>query len=114
MLLKYYNKFKMRFTTTDFTTEWQSLEVGVGAGCTISGILFVLVMEMLLRSTNCESALVRVPLRAFMDDVTIIVSKITGAKGILARLDKLIEWSRMKFKANKHAMLRSLGGGPIK
>ena len=109
VLLKYYNKFKMRFTTTDFTTEWQSLEVGVAAGCTISGILFVLVMEMLLRSTDCENALVRVPLRAFMDDVT-IVSKITGAKGILARLDKLIEWSRMKFKAKKSRSLTYIKG----
>ena len=110
VLLEYYNKFKMRFTTGDFTTEWQSLEVGVAAGCTISGILFVLVMEMILRSTNCDSALVKVPLRAFMDDVTIVSLKVAGAKEILCRLDKLIEWSGMMFKAKKSRSLTFIKG----
>ena len=59
MLMAYYNNFKMRFTTSDYTTDWQSLEVGIAAGCTVSVILFVLVMEMMLRSTDCQNTLVR-------------------------------------------------------
>ena len=81
----------------------------MAAGCTISGILLVPVMEMLLRSTNCKSALIRVTLKAFMDNVT-IVSRITGAKSILARLEKLIEYSRMKLKAKKSRHLTYIKG----
>ena len=45
---------------TDFKTDWHRLEVGIGAGCTISGICFVLVIEMLLRSADCSEELVKV------------------------------------------------------
>ena len=100
-LMKYYNNFKMRFTTGTFTTEWQRLEVGIAAGCTISVILFVLVMEMLLRSTSCEGAVIRTPLRAFMDDIAVVSRRIAATNGILERLDELITWSRMRFKAKK-------------
>lgn len=52
--MNYYEKFRMRCSIGEFTTERQRLEVGNAAGCTIPVILFVVVMEMLLRSTNCE------------------------------------------------------------
>ena len=45
--MQYYDSFKMQFTARSFTTDWQQLEVGVAAGCTISVILFVLVVEMI-------------------------------------------------------------------
>ena len=57
MLMQYYDNFRMRFTTDGFTTDLQRLEVGIAAGCTISVILFVLVMEIILRSTKAEIAL---------------------------------------------------------
>ena len=41
MLMQYYDKFRIRFTTDGFTTDLQRLEVGIVAGCTIS------VMEMI-------------------------------------------------------------------
>lgn len=110
VLLKYYNRFKMRFTTGEFTTEWQRLEVGVAAGCTISGILFVLVMEMMLRSTKCDSALVRTPLRAFMDDITVVSTNVKGTREILGRLDELVKWSGMKFKAKKSRSVTIIRG----
>ncbi|KAL9976249.1 hypothetical protein ACROYT_G013521 [Oculina patagonica] len=101
MLMQYYNKFRMRFTTDGFTTNWQRLEVGIAAGCTISVILFVLVMEMILKSTKADIALLRTPLRAFMDDITVLAKSTNAANQILERLDELITWSRMKFKAKK-------------
>ena len=45
---EYYHKFDMRFSTKSFTTEWQSLDVGIPMGCAISLPLFVLVMEMVI------------------------------------------------------------------
>ena len=49
LLMSYYDNFVMRFSTGKFTTESQRLEVGIAAGCTTSVVLFVLVMEMILR-----------------------------------------------------------------
>ena len=100
-ILQYYNQFCMRFTTKEFTTNWQRLEVGIAAGCTVSVVLFVLVMEMLLRSTQCENTRVRAPMKAFMDDIAIVSKRTSATEEILKRLDDLISWSRMRFKAKK-------------
>ena len=93
----------MRFSTEDFTTEWHRLEIGIAAGCTISVIWFILVMEMLLRATDfsAEEAKVKAPKKAFMDDVTLITTEVDVMDKVLSRLDELITWSRMKFKAKK-------------
>ena len=60
VMRNYYNKFQMRFTTESFTTDWHQLEVGIGAGCTISVIWFVLAMEMILRSADCSEEIFEV------------------------------------------------------
>ena len=101
MVRKYYDMFKMRFTTGTFTTDWQRLEVGIAAGCTISVILFVLVMEMLLKACECEGGKMLTPLRSFMDNITVLAKCKDATRRILQRLDDLIAWSRMKFKAKK-------------
>ena len=99
LMRKYYGMFQMRFSTEDFTTEWHRLEIGIAAGCTISVIWFILVMEMRLRSTQFSD--VKAPKKAFMDDVTLITTEVNAMEKVLFRLDELITWSRMKFKAKK-------------
>ena len=103
----YYNEFQMRFSTEDFTTEWHRLEIGIAAGCTVSVVWFILVMEMLLRSADCseEEARIRSPKKAFMDDVTLLTREVGTMQNVLMRLDELITWSRMKFKAKKSRSL---------
>ena len=124
MVRKYYDMFKMRFTTGSCTTDWQRLEVGIAAGCMISVILVVLVMEMLLKSCRCEGAEIATPLWSFMDDIILSARGEEVTRRILERLDELIAWSRMKFKAKKSrsATLRKgvkrevryfIGGQPI-
>ena len=110
MIRKYYDLFKMRFTTGSFTTDWQRLEVGIAAGCTISVILFVLVMEMLLKACKCDGAKTVTPLRSFMDDITTLMRGEKATRDLLQRLDELIEWSRMKFKAKKSRSLTFIKG----
>ena len=110
MVRKYYDLFIMRFTTGKFTTEWQRLEVGIAAGCTISVILFVLVMEMILKACKCEEAMTVTPLRSFMDDITTLMKGEKTTRKLLGRLDELIEWSRMKFKAKKSRSLSIVEG----
>ena len=75
IMMDYYSLFIMRFTIADFTTAWQRLEIGIAAGCTVSVIWFVLVMEVLLRGTkiNKETLYISVPKKAFMDDITFTI-----------------------------------------
>ena len=103
ILQKYYDSFMMRFTTKTFTTEWARLEVGIAAGCSISVVLFILVMELILQATDTseEVTLVKNGKKAFMDDITVMSKPTKKMTEILTRLDSLIAWSRMKFKAKK-------------
>ena len=112
LMMSYYNKFVMRFTTDTFTTGWQRLEIGIAAGCTISPIWFILSMELLLRGADCEevSKQIRSPKKAFMDDVTMITRKIDPMNNILKRLDELITWAGLKFKAKKSRSLTLVKG----
>ena len=112
MLDEYFSGFRMRFTTESYTTDWVNLEVGIAMGCTISPILFVLAMEVTLkaagenaRPANLGDGCYMPPLKAFMDDTTILCSNESETRQMLERLDQLITWSRMKFKPKKSRSL---------
>ena len=114
LLMEYYDRFIMRFTTEDFTTAWQRLEIGIAAGCTISVILFLLAMEMILQGTDTNTVqAITSPKKAFMDDITILTEKPEDMEKILLRLDKLIKWARMIFKASKSRSLTLKNGKQI-
>ncbi|GFR86575.1 reverse transcriptase [Elysia marginata] len=49
-----FSGFRMRFSTSDYTTNWINLEVGIAMGCTISPILFVMAMEVILKAAEAE------------------------------------------------------------
>ena len=65
-------------------------------------------MEMLLRSAECseETARVRSPKKAFMDDITILTRDQQAMQSVLKKFDDLITWSRMHLKANKSRSLK--------
>lgn len=60
-LMMDYNSFTMRFTTESFTTDWQKLEIGIAAGCTISVTWFILSMEVILCGTKLNEEQIAVP-----------------------------------------------------
>ena len=51
----YYANMNIRFTTKQFTTEWQRVEKGILTGCTLSVILFALTMTMLVMSVRDQT-----------------------------------------------------------
>ncbi|GFR81669.1 reverse transcriptase [Elysia marginata] len=112
LLDDYFSGFRMRFSTSDYTTNWINLEVGIAMGCTISPILFVMAMEVILKAAegsagpaNLGGGCSMPPLKAFMDGTTIICSKEEETRRMLARLDTLMTWCRMKFKPKKSRSL---------
>ena len=112
IMMDYYNLFIMRFSTANFTTAWQRLEIGIAAGCTVSVIWFVLVMEVLLRGTkiNEETLSISAPKKAFMDDITLLTHSQSTMQATLLRLDELFTWARMCFKAKKSRSVTFMNG----
>ena len=120
LLGNYYDSFVMRFSVSEYTTSWQPLEMGIPMGCSISPLLFVLAMEMVLRGAEDAGEGIALapnqvipPMRAYMDDVTILSEDSKNTKAVLDRLQDLIGWARMKFKAKKSRSL-TLSGGNLK
>ena len=112
MIKKYFDGFHMRFSTQEYTTEWVGLNVGIAMGCTISPILFVLVMEIMLRGAGKDAKQIEPspgwrmsPLRAFMDDMTVLSETEAETRSLLENLDRFISWARMSFKPKKSRCL---------
>ncbi len=113
MLLQcYFGNFNISFTCRDFTTDWQRLKVGIVTGCTISVILFSAAMNLLVKSVEklCQDAVLatgiqQVPIRAFMDDLTITAKSVPEGRWILDDLVELNDWTRIQFKSEKSRRL---------
>ena len=86
-------------------------------GCVISQLLFVLAIELILRSAaNTSKGVMKnehltfPPSRAFMDDITILVPSQIAAGGLLQKYYDLFTWARMKAKPKKSRNLSLVGG----
>ena len=65
---------KIRFTVDDYTTSCQRVEKGMGTGCTISPIPFVMGMGMVTRAAEkkrMDSGIYQSPIKGFKDDLTV-------------------------------------------
>ena len=108
MITSYLAGFKLRFTSTLFTTNWQDLQTGIPTGCTISPILFNMGMNLLIstaegvtRGPTLESGIVQPVLQVFMDDITITYVTHVQARKVLETLDSIATWAQMLFTARK-------------
>ena len=108
MLGTYFDGFLMRFTTNEYTTNWNWLKVGIAMGCSLSPILFVLVMQLLLKAIENNAEIVELggglqmpPVKVFMDSTTILSSKESTTRKILSLMDKQTICCRIKFKSKK-------------
>ncbi|KAK3764949.1 hypothetical protein RRG08_045751 [Elysia crispata] len=80
-------------------------------GYTISPVLFVMAMEVILKSVEYNAGPANLGggcymplLKAFMDDTTIICSEEDETRQMLERLDVLMAWCRMNFKQRSLAV----------
>ena len=80
----------------------QKLNIGIMLGFVISPLLFVLVMEIILRSAYVNSNQITGPsMKAFMDDVTLIAESRSHMEQLLTRLQEPFKWTAMKIKPSK-------------
>ncbi|KAJ3594437.1 hypothetical protein NHX12_003744 [Muraenolepis orangiensis] len=92
----------MRVSSGAITSSWHKVEIGIITGCTISVTFFSLAMNMLTKSAEPEGpAQIQPPIRAFMDDLTVMPESVPGCRWILKGLEELVEWARMRFKPAK-------------
>ena len=82
----------MSFVAGEIALDWYKLERGIITGCIISVILFTLTVNMWLSAeVECQIPMTRTgihqpPIRAYMDDLTMLTSSIQGCKWILQGL----------------------------
>ena len=104
----YYADVKIRFTTRDFTTDWQKVEQGIITGCTLSVILFALTMTLLVASAKkttkgpkSETGQRQENCRLFMDDIATSTENLVQTKYLLESLAAKLEWAGLEVKAEK-------------
>ena len=104
----YYADMKIRFTTKNYTTEWQPVEKGIITGCTLSVILFALTMTMLVVSVKDEtkgpetsSGQRQVNSRLFMDDIATTTENLVQTKYLLDKLVNKLKWAGLAVKPEK-------------
>ena len=108
LVKSYYGDVKIRFTTTEFTTDWQRLERGIITGCTLSVILFVLAMTMLVEEAKREtkgpkstSGQRQTNTRLFMDDIATATNNLVQTKYLLEKLSENLKKAELAVKPGK-------------
>ena len=104
----YYSDVKIRFTTKEFTTEWQTVEKGIITGCTMSVVLFSLAMTMLVMSVDKEtkgpktsSGQQQKNSRLFMDDIASTTLNLVCADRLLVKLFAKFKWAGLEGRPDK-------------
>jgi hypothetical protein len=102
LIADYYTNFRMRVSSGAIISHWHKMEIGIITGCSISVTLFSLAMNILNKSAEPEcrgplskSGQRQPPIRAFMDDLTVMTESVPGCRWILKGLEKVMVWARI-------------------
>ncbi len=97
LVKSYFQDLQLCLTIGDCTTAWQRVEIGIMAGCTISPLAFTMAMEVIIRASRwvvggqkLKSGLRLPPIRAYMDDMTILTTTKACARRLLNKLQENI------------------------
>ena len=80
-------------------------------GYTISPLAFIMAMKVIIRASKWVVGGERLPpLRAYIDDVTLLTPTIKCSKKLLNKLHSNITWAGMEFKASKSRSISIIKG----
>ena len=104
----YFKDLFFCFTTPDFTTICQRLEVGIMAGCTISPLTFTMAMEVIIKASKWvvggerqKSGVRLTPIRAYMDGMTTLTTTAPFTRRLLGKLEENLTRARMRINLSK-------------
>ena len=108
LISSYYNNVNIRFTTKNFTTEWQKVEKGIITGCTLSVILFSLSMSWLVESVQgvtkgplTSSGQRQANSRLLMDDIATTTETVPQTNILLQKVSEKMKWAELEARAHK-------------
>ena len=111
LISAYFKCTYVRFSNYIYSTNRQKLNIGIMMGCVVSSLLFILVMEMILHSTEVNTNEINGPsLKAFLDDVNLAVESRSHMEQLVTRLQVLFKWAAMKIKLSKCRSLSIIKG----
>ncbi len=117
LVKSYFQDLQLCLTIGDCTTAWQRVEIGIMAGCTISPLAFTMAMEVIIRASRwvvgghkLKSGLRLPPIRAYMDDMTILTTTKACARRLLNKLQENIQWAQMEIKPSKSRSISIVKG----
>ncbi|KAE8284702.1 hypothetical protein D5F01_LYC16135 [Larimichthys crocea] len=117
LVMDYFQDLQFCFTMPEFTTSWQHLEVGIMAGCTVSSLPFTMAMEVIIRASKWVIGGQRLgscwrlpPLRAYMDDITILTTTVPCTRSLLRKVGRTSVGTRMKIKPSKSRSISVVKG----
>ncbi len=117
LVKSYFQDLQLCLTIGDCTTAWQRVEIGIMAGCTISPLAFTMAMEVIIRASRwvvggqkLKSGLRLPPIRAYMDDMTILTTTKACTRRLLNKLQENIQWARMEIKPSKSRSISIVKG----
>ena len=84
-----------------------SLQVGIAMGCAISPCFFVLAKQFLLNSAGSHKGqnFYMSSIKAFTNDTTLVMNRMQTVQRSLDKMNDLLEWCRIAFKAAKSRSL---------
>lgn len=87
------------------------------AGCTISPLAFTMAMEVIIQASRwvvggekIKPGLRLPPIRAYMDDMTTLITTKACTRQLLEKSQQNIEWARMKIQPSKSRSLSIIKG----
>ena len=109
LIKKYYVGIHSKSFSKSAPSNWHQHQRGIFAGCTLSIILFLAGINIILEytlntsvSNFISSTEVSMPLvRAFMDDLNLMSSSVSGTQKLLTRCTTALSWAGMEFRADK-------------
>ena len=104
LIKMYYDGLWGRTTAGKVTSDWHRYEKGIFAGCTLSVVLFLAAINIIIEYVSqnkipsyvLKNGNALPKLRAFMDDLMLMLKSVRDTTPALERLIVVLEWARMK------------------
>lgn len=106
--ISYFQDLQFCFAMPYSTTTWQSLEIGIMAGCTNFPLAFTMTMKVIIRASKwvvggkrLKSRVWLMNIRAHMDDMMTLTTTASCTRHLLGKLQESITWAKMKVNPSK-------------